>query len=223
MSRRANGHLRCPRCRAHLGLCFCDQIGSIQTRTRLVLVIHRFEARKTTNTGRIAVECLPNSEVWVRGGEDRHDADFELDPERQAVLLYPDEGAVPLVDFVGSSRPLTLVVPDGTWRQARKVRHRMPSLSTIPVVGLPPGPPSCYGLRHESREGGLSTLEAIARALSVLEGEAVGQGLMRVFRLMVERTLWTRGTIGMSQLEGRLPPGTQRHDPKSGLGGTRPP
>jgi DTW domain-containing protein YfiP len=113
---------------------------------------------------------LPNSRVFERGNEGSGANDFILDPERQPLLLFPDAMARPLTDFVNSSKPITLIVPDGTWRQASKVRHRLAGIASIPLVGLPPGPPTQYRLRHESHEGGLATMEAIARALGVLDG-----------------------------------------------------
>ncbi len=54
--------------------------------------------------------------------------------------------------------------------------------------------PTMYRLRHETRDGGLATIEAIARALGVLEGGHVRSALEKVFRAMVERTLWSRGS-----------------------------
>jgi DTW domain-containing protein len=218
VSRRANAQVRCARCRVHQSLCFCDQIPRIETKTRLLLVVHRREERKPTNTGRLATECLANSEIFVRGHADGSDRGFVLDPTRQPLLLFPDESAIRLTEFLSLARPLTLIVPDGNWRQASKVRKRLPGLGDVPIVALPQGPTSTYRLRHESRDGGLATIEAIARAFGVLEGASVQQALERVFRIMVERTLWARGSL--DSIEG-LEVGTLRHDPLSGAARTK--
>ncbi len=124
---------------------------------------------------------------------------------------------MPLPQFVGSSRPITLFVPDGTWRQASKVRRRVPCLADVPLVSLPQGSATTYRLRHEPRDGGLATMEAIARAFGILEGEAVQQALERVFRIMVERTLWSRGQLSTAGVMDGLPNGAVRHDPQSGV------
>lgn len=58
---------RCVHCRLHRAACICAIVPRIETRTRVVLVLHRAEARKSTNTGRLALLCLPNSAVWMRG------------------------------------------------------------------------------------------------------------------------------------------------------------
>jgi len=175
--------------------CVCALIPSppLATRTRLVLVIHRNEERKPTNTGRLAATCLANSEVLVRGHRDQPSPPFVAPPSTRPLLLFPDDGATPLDQLARSSDPVTLIVPDGTWRQAQRVRTRVPGLRDVPCVVLPAGEPTRYRLRHEPRDGGLATIEAIARAFGILEGPAVRAALERVFDAMVARTLSTRG------------------------------
>jgi DTW domain-containing protein len=217
MTRRDNPHLRCPRCRVHGSLCVCALIPSIETRTRLVLFIHRAEDRKPTNTGRLATHCLPNSEVHVRGRESEPTAPFHVGQDRQGILLFPSEDHVPIERFRDSERPVTLIVPDGNWRQASKVRMRVPGIRELPTVMLPPAEPSRYRLRSEAHAHGLATIEAIARAMGVLEGPEVRERLEFVFRAMVERTLWARGDLASHEVTGGIPPGAERHDPRSGL------
>lgn len=215
MSRRDNAHLRCPRCHMLGELCVCSLIPQppLVTRTRVVLFIHRNEDRRTTNTGRLALECLANSAVVVRGHQDQPDAPFVPEPGTRPLLLFPADDAVPLDTLPPSAHPVTLLVPDGNWRQASKVRARIPGMAQVPCVTLPQGPPSRYRLRSEPKEGGLATLEAIARALEVLEGPEVRAVLERVFAAMVERTLWSRGELAAAQVTTGLPPGAQRHAP----------
>jgi DTW domain-containing protein YfiP len=201
----------------HASLCVCALIPRVVTRTRLVLVIHRIEARKPSNTGRLAVECLPNSEVCIRGHLDAPSSPLRLDPDSEPVFLFPHESARPLSELVGSRRPVTLIVPDGTWRQASKVRQRVPGLSDVPYVSLPHDEPSVYRLRAEAHQRGLATIEAIARAMGILEGVAVRRALEHVFRAMVDRTLWSRGEMETEHVTGGVPVGAMRHDPQSGL------
>ena len=67
MSRHSKPHLRCRECRMHLSLCICALLPRIETRTRVVLIIHQLESLKPTNTGAVAARCLPNSAVVYRG------------------------------------------------------------------------------------------------------------------------------------------------------------
>src|SRR5207253_8194346 len=119
MSRRNNAASRCLRCRMRSSLCVCALMPRIETRTRIVLLIHRAEDRKPTNTGRLATECLVNSEVIVRGNRETESAPLPIAEGTQPVLLYPAEDAVPLPEL-RFDRPVTLIVPDGNWRQASK-------------------------------------------------------------------------------------------------------
>lgn len=215
MTRRNNPDHRCVACLLHRSLCLCADLPRLATRTRLVVVLHRDELRKPTNTGRLAARCLEGSEVVVRGN--RTDAPFDAPHDRQAVLLFPHDDAVPLDRLALDGRPVTLVVPDGTWRQAGKMRQRMPGLASLACAALPAGAPTTYRLRGP-HEGGLATLEAIARALRVLEGEPVERALLRVFAMMVERTLWARGRVDAAEVTGGVPAGTRRHDPGGASG-----
>lgn len=211
----------------HLSLCICALVPRIETRTRLLLVMHRAEWRKSTNTGQLAAACLPNSEIVIRGHEQaRFSADgcakrvdeMPIPAGTTAIFLYPAEDAVPLATLAPLlQEPITLVVPDGNWRQAAKVRKRVAGLGLLPCVTLPEAAPSRYRLRAEAHTHGLATLEAIARALGILEGRSVEDALLFPFRAMVERTLWARGQLDARQVTGGVPPGAQRHDPRSGL------
>ena len=107
-------------------------------------------------------------------------------------MLFPAPGARELVPADVAVRGLVLLVPDGSWTQARKAIRRDPALAGVETVTLPPGPPSRYRLRRSPRDGGLCTLEAIARALAILEGPAVEARMLAVLDRFVERTLAVR-------------------------------
>lgn len=214
MSRRDNAHQRCTRCLMHESLCLCALVPRLETRTRVVLFIHRTELRKPTNTGRLGAHCLVNSEVRMRGSESGPMDTFAAAPGSRPLLLFPYPDAVPLCDVARPGETYTLVVPDGNWRQASKVRNRVRGLRDALAVTLPAEEPSTYRLRHEAHPHGLATIEAIARALGILEGRAVRDALERVFRAMVERTLWSRGAVATDEVTGGIPAGTMRHEPR---------
>jgi DTW domain-containing protein YfiP len=197
-------------------LCVCSLLPEppLVTRTRVVLVMHRAEAAKSTNTGRIATACLAGSEILVRGHEGKPSEPLRWSEGVQPVLLFPHEDATPIAEAgrILDGRPVVLVVPDGTWRQASKVRRRVPGLGELPCLSVSGESRSPHRLRAEAHAHGLSTIEAIARAMAVLEGEHVRAALERVFRSMVERTLWTRGELADADVSGGIPPGTARHD-----------
>jgi hypothetical protein len=69
------------------------------------------------------------------------------------------------------------------------------STSGIRHVKLAEGAPSQYRLRTQPNDKSLCTLEAIARALGVLESREAQLQLETVLGVMVERTLWCRGIL----------------------------
>jgi DTW domain-containing protein len=196
MGTRSKRSERCRRCRMHLHLCICQWIPRYSLATRLVLVMHHREQAKPSATGPLALEALPNSEVRIHGHQDRPlDMGDLTVPERRTILLYPGD-EVPILDrsFLDKDpRPVTLVVPDGNWRQAAKMGRRLPGLEHAEMVRLPEGSRTRWGIRRELHPEGLSTFEAIARALGIIESPAVQSGLEDLFNLMVQRTLSTRG------------------------------
>ena len=155
-----------------------------------MLVVHRLEWHKTTNTSVLLDLVLPNAEIRIRG--DRAQS-FRGDDLQNAHVLFPTEDAQPIETIAGGD-PVTLVVPDGTWRQAKKALTREDSLRDLPRVKLPEGSPSRYFVRKNVRgAAALSTAEAVARALAILESEVVAQAVMDPFDLMVSRTMALRG------------------------------
>jgi DTW domain-containing protein YfiP len=204
----------------HRSLCLCALVPRVATRTRVILVMHQLELNKPTNTGRLALRCLPNSEVLVRGRPRAGFPGGELGAPGAGprLLLFPHAEAQPIERWRGCPDPVTLVVPDGTWRQAARARRRVAGLEGVPCVALPAPTRSGYRLRQATRPGRLSTLEAIAQALGILEGPDAEGPLEHIHRVMVDRTLWTNGRIAAEAVTGGIPPGVVSHDPLSGLG-----
>ena len=207
--------LRCPRCRLHTDLCACALLTPMATRTQVVLISHVVEHRKPTNTGHLAVECLEKARLVRRGQYDGTAATIAFDGTTQPILLFPSSDAVPLDEWNAARGPapssVTLVVPDGTWRQAKRVRARVPGLAQIPCVSLPASLFSSYRLRHARVIGQLATLEAIAHAMSILENPEVGARLLRIFRVVVDRALWSNGRLTDEEVTGGLPAGASQH------------
>lgn len=203
---------RCSGCRMRQTLCVCNVLPRFQLDTRLVVFMHCFEAKTTTNTARLACMALPNSEIRLRGLPNQRVSDEGLHkPESKSLLLYPSEVAVELTpEFVRElKQPVTLIVPDGSWRQAARTIKREPALEGVTHVKLPPGPASMFQLRRAPQPHFVSTYESIARAVGILEGPVRGpqiqQELEQAFAIMVERTLWSRGYLPLEKCKYPIP------------------
>jgi DTW domain-containing protein len=219
MSRRDHVEARCSVCRMHATLCICALVPRLRTRTRLVLLVHYREARKPSNTGQLAARCVERSSVDIYGKRGQVlEAPIVADDE-VPLLMFPDADAAAISPHAASKKSIALLVPDGNWRQASKVR-RASGFGAIPCVKLPEAGPTEYRLRAEPRAGGLATLEAIARALGILEGDAgpeIERAMLSVFRVMVERTLWFRGKLRDHEVTGGIPEAARARDPRGAV------
>ena len=213
--------LRCPRCRLHTDLCACDLLVPIRISTKLRVVAHMGEFRKPTNTGQLAVACVEGATMCLRGREDIPNAPVSWDSTSTPLFLFPAPDAIPL-DVWRAQHPditdVTLVVPDGTWRQAKRIKRRVPGLGAIQAVRLSPNQGSAYRLRRSHRDDRLATMEAIAMALGILESPAIEERLLYAFRAVVDRALWSNGRLAASEVTGGVPDGARQDGPRSVLG-----
>lgn len=178
----------CWRCERPQRVCVCAHIPQIETETPVLVLQHPRERHVAIGTARMASLCLPRSTLVVgtRVDDDKAVVAALSDPERPAILLWPGPGARDLAtDPPG--HPVTLVVVDGTWSLAKKLVRLNPKIAALPRYALAPEAPSEYRIRREPAEGCVSTIEAMAQALGILEKSAARFGAMMVpFRAMVD-------------------------------------
>lgn len=189
----------CLDCGLHKKLCICEFIPSLVLKTRVCLVVHKKELKRTTNTGRLAIKSLVNSEMRIRGDEDRQALDLSdlIVPEYRTFLFYPSDDAIELTPELvqQSALPIQLIVPDGNWRQASKVHTRHPELKAVPKVKIATANPSPNHLRAEHSPEGMATLQAIATALQIIEGPEVIAPLFQLYEEKLKNTLIGRGEL----------------------------
>ena len=181
----------------HRHLCICKFIPQYDLKTRLILVMHRREYAKPTATGPLMLAALTNSELRIQGNpQQRLDFSDLKSANRRTILLYPGEGA-PVLNrsfLEQDDRDISMVVPDGTWNQSARMGKRLQGIEHAEMVRLPEGRKTEWKIRKEVHPYGLSTFEAIARAVGIIESIDVQKGLESLFRLMVQRTFAARGT-----------------------------
>lgn len=184
--------IHCPRCHRPQSHCLCPLIPSLDSRTRVLLLQHPSEVNHALNTARLAALGLNNAELIV--GEVFEDLSGLLNqPGYQARLLFPGEEAQPMQAYAPSDDPLLLVVPDGTWRKARKLLHLNPLLAALPRVTLAETSVSRYRLRKAPGPGALSTVEAVVQALQTLEAPTRFEPLLRPFEALIEGQIAAMG------------------------------
>jgi len=178
------GH--CPRCLLNWEICVCSVMPRVEARTEIVLIRHITEQLMTSNTGRFAALALPSSCILDYGGGEAFDSGPLCAPG--TALLYCS-GPVRPLPFV----PERLIVLDGSFRQARRMYKRVPELRDLPEFSLPAPRVTPTRLRQPTRAAGMSTIEAIAAALSALEGPELAAPLWALHAELVSRADRMRG------------------------------
>jgi DTW domain-containing protein len=178
---------RCERCRFPPELCLCPVVPRLDAPCRFLVLRHASERERLTNTARWAALALPGTEI-LDHGLPAPPLDLSALAEPGTVVLFPSPVAPPPL----AAPPRLVVVPDGTWSQARRMMQRVPELRTLPRLPLP-GPPAGLRLRRPHRDDGMSTLEAIAGALRVLGAPDAADRLLALHAAGVERVLRLKG------------------------------
>lgn len=210
---------RCQSCRMHRGLCICALVPVIRTRSLWFFVQHASEQGKTTGTGALAHRALAGSRLCLfRGRSEPTEPPLLLPADRPAFLLFPPRPARAAPDSPGVERGIessdpslgsrmadsahpdalagldvSIVVPDGTWSQVRKIVRGVPELGGLPRVRLPDEARARWSLRRETSPGGMSTVDAVCWLLAALEGPLVAAPLEEAARQMWLRTVASRG------------------------------
>ena len=174
----------CARCRRPQSVCYCAALPRIETATRVVILQHPRERDMPIGTARMASLCLPSAKLHV--------GYHWNDPEilgANPILLYPGAGARDILRDPPSG-PVTLVVVDGTWSQAKTVVRDNPILRALPRYAFATPEPSQYRIRREPDEKFVSTIEALMHVLGALEGEpARFRALLDPLNAMVDAQL----------------------------------
>jgi len=171
---------------------------TLETRTRVVLLQHPREERVPIGTARLAHLCLPSSELHVGIDFDNDQqvrAALANDQGRPAYLLFPGPQAIDLA-VERPAGPITLVVVDGTWWQARKLLKRNAVLAALPQLRFTPPGLSRYRIRREPADHCVATVEALALTLGALE-EAPERfaTLLRPFEAMIDTQIRYATTV----------------------------
>lgn len=192
----------CERCWQRRGACLCADVPRVVAKTEVIILRHAKERWRTSNTTRLvelAVAGVEMIEVGARG-DDREAFEARvrniLARPGHTRLLFPG-GEAPALN--GSDIPRRIIVPDGSWQQARRMVMRVPGLSTLPKLSLAGPERPRRRLRLPTRADGVSTIEAIAQALDHLEGKGSGAALETLYDLMVERSLPHRRRMAQEQ------------------------
>jgi DTW domain-containing protein YfiP len=179
----------CPRCA--LKRCLCAEIPTVGTRTHVVIIRHASERTRSSNSGRLAHLALPNSEICDYGVQGEP---LRLPSLAGGWLVFPEGEPIHALP-TDRPPPTQLVFLDATWSQARRMFRKISALRGLPLLRLPEGALPAR-LREAPTPDRVSTLEAVARALALVEGDQVARPLEALFEVAVQRAVSLGRNIG---------------------------
>lgn len=178
---------------------------TVDNKISVLILQHPQEQDRVLGTAGLIAATLGNAKVVV-GLSWRNLAHALKEPAdaRDWGVLYlgstHTKGKGPLVAVDRKGEPLAdqgaalagikgLVALDGNWAQAKALWWRNAWLTRLRRFVVVPDGPSLYGdLRREARADAVSTLEAVALALQVLEGDAaLREAMLAPFRELLAR------------------------------------
>lgn len=198
----------CKNCEKPLNLCVCAALAPVDNRVSVLILRHPQEQDRILGTARIAILQLKNA-VLKTGLSWPNLAKVigrPADPKRWGVLyLGTAKTSVPLppriltiVNKKGEASPGQdeilktlegIILLDGNWQQAKALWWRNSWLLKCRRLVLQPPRASLYGrLRQEPRAESVSTMEAAAYTLAVLDqDESLVDKILPPFKLLLEK------------------------------------
>jgi DTW domain-containing protein YfiP len=162
----------CNVCNFALNSCVCAAVSLLNNHVKVIILQHPSEQKVTKNTAKLLPLSLTNCQI-IHGESEADFKQLNSLPSRSTVLLYPHQHAIFLDDkpALSALEPIThLIVIDGTWKKAYKILQLTPLLQQFTAVSFKQLPKNKYTIRKAPRADSLSTLEAIAHSLQLIEG-----------------------------------------------------
>ena len=185
--------------------CVCKFLPLLESRAEVLLVQHSSELLRQSNTGRLVEKMVSPSKIVSWGAEnnpfdsaalEKRDTNYlVLYPRSSSRILKPDDIKGP------GNQKTSLVLLDATWAQAKSMSRRIPQLKGLPFLSLPQEETPAWKLRRSPSKGYCCTLEAVYRALSILEGKTFALPLLLSLQLVMARSLHMRGKLTKLEME----------------------
>lgn len=162
--------LVCQQCHYPKPSCICHAVVGVNNRCKIWVLQHPHEVKQAKNTVRLLQLALNKIEVVVGQYPDDFTQIAAL-PLANTALLYPSEQARFLDEAsCGANAQLqNLVVLDGTWKKTHRLLQQNPWLTQFQCVSFSRLPTNQYTIRKANKANSLSTLEAVAHSLHLIE------------------------------------------------------
>jgi DTW domain-containing protein YfiP len=166
---------KCSKCRLLKTNCYCSILQQIETKIKLNVIMHVRELTLSSSTVNLLKNVVPDTKIHLRGHVDYIINENDVIKENcNNIFLYPDENSKILTQEnikVLSTKPINLIIPDGSWRQAKKMKRRYDWLDKIQSYRLPENLITNFKLRSSNSKNKLSTYESIIYAIYLLDNK----------------------------------------------------
>ena len=215
-SARGKSVIRCEQCQLAVYACICAWQPQLHARSEFVLLLHRIEIFKPTNTGRLIADIFPaqtHAFCWSRTEPEQALLDLLHDKNRQCFIVFPADtpeakakSRAVFTTVPDNEKIKTFILLDATWKQSGRMFHLSRWLEHVPCISLPEGVLRGYAVRKSHQDDYFSTAEAAALCLQMADEQLNSDALLDYFRLFNEHYLATRGCYPpvVGELHGRL-------------------
>lgn len=203
IARGANA-IRCTYCLMAEFACFCDRRESQTSPIEFILLFHRDEIHKPTNSGRLIADLFPNDTqayIWSRTEPQQTLLDHIERKRGNCTILFPNtetakaQNRKPRKTTPSNDRgdeKHTFIILDGTWKQASKMFHQSEWLRDIPHFEINTEVQRSFLVRHSSHQIQFATAEVTAMLLDTLGHDEHSQRLLNYYQVFNEHCLISR-------------------------------
>ena len=162
--------------------CICDHQPTLHSQVEFALLYHENELNKLTNTGKLLLNSLPNSQhyVWQRKEQPEALINKIIQEDTETWLLFPSNSPTLSSEYEvhrDSSKKQLFILLDATWQEAKKMVNKSPWLKALPCLEIQASTDSCYHLRRNQSQGNLCTCEAGIEVLEMVKEPENAQAL----------------------------------------------
>lgn len=181
--------VRCDSCMLAQDYCICAHRDPVWADMEVWLLMHKEEAYKPTNTGRLIEDTIPENSrrfYWHRTEPDPEFLALLQNPQYQPHIIFPDDrgGYDDRVVYQPIQTPGKIpafIILDGSWRQAGRMFRLSQYLQDLPVLPIKTQRLSQYKLRKAPDEFHLCTAEVAMAVMEMMNEQAALNSLQNLF------------------------------------------
>ncbi|WOD07480.1 tRNA-uridine aminocarboxypropyltransferase [Marinomonas sp. GJ51-6] len=200
---RGSNLVRCPYCLMSKDACFCHLRNTGVSPVEFILLFHRDEIHKPTNSGRLIADLFPEDTkayIWSRTEPSTPLLEHLSKVQGNCTVLFPNTDTAKaqereLRSVTPSSSAIqkhTFIILDGTWKQASKMFHQSEWLKHIPHFEVSSEAKRSFLVRHSSHKMQFATAEVTAMLLDTLGHLEQSQQLLHYYQAFNKRCLDSR-------------------------------